>query len=110
MVLLRRRRAGGWLAKVARLIPDGHAPSDIVVSILINRVTAMQGLLPIRQRPTETRAMTRLFGAFLADESGATAIEYGLIAAGISVAIITVVGALGSKLNNTFGAVKNALN
>ena len=43
-------------------------------------------------------------------EEGATAIEYGLIAAGISVAIITVVGQLGSKLNTTFGSVKNALN
>ena len=47
---------------------------------------------------------------FLKDESGATAIEYGLIAAGISVAIITVVQGLGSKLNTTFGSVKNALN
>jgi pilus assembly protein Flp/PilA len=42
---------------------------------------------------------------FLGDESGATAIEYGLIAAGISVAIITVVNGLGSKLNGTFGNV-----
>ena len=48
--------------------------------------------------------------AFLRDESGATAIEYGLIAAGISVAIITVVGGLGTKLNSTFTSVKNALN
>jgi pilus assembly protein Flp/PilA len=47
---------------------------------------------------------------FLKDESGATAIEYGLIAAGISVAIIAVVGGLGSKLNTTFESVKNALN
>jgi pilus assembly protein Flp/PilA len=46
---------------------------------------------------------------FVQDESGATAIEYGLIAAGISVAIITVVGALGSKLNTTFELVKNSL-
>lgn len=46
---------------------------------------------------------------FLSDESAATAIEYGLIAAGISVAIITVVQGLGSKLNTTFGAVKNGL-
>jgi pilus assembly protein Flp/PilA len=46
---------------------------------------------------------------FAADESGATAIEYGLIAAGISVAIITVVQGLGTKLNSTFGTVKNAL-
>jgi pilus assembly protein Flp/PilA len=46
---------------------------------------------------------------FLKDESGATAIEYGLIAAGISVAIITVVGGLGTKLNSTFTSVKDAL-
>jgi pilus assembly protein Flp/PilA len=43
------------------------------------------------------------------DESGATAIEYGLIAAGISVAIIAVVQGLGSKLNTTFTSVQTAL-
>jgi len=53
--------------------------------------------------------MTNLLRRFAADESGATAIEYGLIAAGISVAIITVVQGLGTKLNSTFGTVKNAL-
>jgi len=47
---------------------------------------------------------------FIDDESGATAIEYGLIAAGISVAIIAVVQGLGSKLNSTFTSVQNALN
>jgi pilus assembly protein Flp/PilA len=47
---------------------------------------------------------------FLKDESGATAIEYGLIAAGISVAIITVVTTLGTKLNTTFTSVSTALN
>jgi pilus assembly protein Flp/PilA len=47
---------------------------------------------------------------FLKDESGATAIEYGLIAAGISVAIIAVVNALGSSLNNTFTNVSTSLN
>jgi pilus assembly protein Flp/PilA len=47
---------------------------------------------------------------FLRDQSGATAIEYGLIAAGISVAIIAVVQGLGSKLDTTFTSVKNALN
>ena len=49
------------------------------------------------------------FVAFLKDESGATAIEYGLIAAGISVAIIAVVQGLGTKLNTTFGSVSTAL-
>ncbi len=47
---------------------------------------------------------------FIRDESGATAIEYGLIAAGISVAIIAVVQGLGSKLQTTFTSVQNALN
>ena len=47
---------------------------------------------------------------FVDDTSGATAIEYGLIAAGISVAIIAVVQGLGSKLNTTFTSVQNALN
>jgi pilus assembly protein Flp/PilA len=46
---------------------------------------------------------------FIKDESGATAIEYGLIAAGISVAIIAVVQGLGTKLNTTFGNVQSAL-
>jgi len=47
---------------------------------------------------------------FLRDESGATAIEYGLIAAGISVAIITVVQGVGGKLVTTFNKVDAALN
>jgi pilus assembly protein Flp/PilA len=51
-----------------------------------------------------------LIAKFLKDENGATAIEYGLIAAGISVAIIAVVQGLGSKLVTTFTSVQNALN
>jgi pilus assembly protein Flp/PilA len=46
---------------------------------------------------------------FLHDESGATAIEYGLIAAGISVAIIAAVQSLGSGLNTTFTSISTAL-
>ena len=46
---------------------------------------------------------------FVRDKKGATAIEYGLIAAGISVAIITAVGSLGSGLNTTFTSVQTAL-
>ncbi|NTG50077.1 Flp family type IVb pilin [Agrobacterium rhizogenes] len=46
--------------------------------------------------------MTKLFSRFLKDESGATAIEYGLIAALISVAIITGATTLGGALNTTF--------
>ena len=53
--------------------------------------------------------MRNLVTRYLKDESGATAIEYGLIAAGIAVAIITVVSNLGSKLKTTFTTVQNAL-
>jgi pilus assembly protein Flp/PilA len=49
------------------------------------------------------------FRSFLRDESGATAIEYGLIAAGISVAIIAVVNGLGTKLNATFSSISSQL-
>ena len=44
---------------------------------------------------------------FVKDEAGATAIEYALIAGGISIAIVTVVGALGTSLTATFTAVKD---
>jgi pilus assembly protein Flp/PilA len=53
--------------------------------------------------------MKNLISRFAKDESGATAIEYGLIAAGISVAIISVVTSLGTALNSTFTTVKNGL-
>jgi len=53
--------------------------------------------------------MKNLVARFAKDETGATAIEYGLIAAGISVAIITVVGTVGTKLNATFTSVAAAL-
>jgi pilus assembly protein Flp/PilA len=46
---------------------------------------------------------------FLADESGATAIEYGLIAAGIAVVIITVVNGIGTRLTTKFGTISTAL-
>lgn len=49
------------------------------------------------------------FKKFIRDESGATAIEYGLIAAGIAVAIITVVTNIGGKLGETFGKVETGL-
>ena len=54
--------------------------------------------------------MKTLVKRFVKDELGATAIEYGLIAAGISVAIITVVQGLGTKLNTTFANISSKLN
>ena len=53
--------------------------------------------------------MKTLFSRFVKDQSGATAIEYGLIAAGISVAIIAVVQGLGTNLKTTFSSVSSAL-
>jgi pilus assembly protein Flp/PilA len=49
------------------------------------------------------------FVAFLKNESGTTAIEYGLIAAGIAATIIAVVNGLGTQLDNTFTSVSIAL-
>jgi pilus assembly protein Flp/PilA len=51
----------------------------------------------------------RCFLRFLSDESGATAIEYGLIAAGIAIAIITAVNGVGTSLSTEFGNVSTAL-
>ncbi len=53
--------------------------------------------------------MKTLFVRFLKDNSGATAIEYGLIAAGISVAIIAVVNGLGTTLNAKFKSISDQL-
>lgn len=53
--------------------------------------------------------MKRLFLRFLTDQSGATAIEYGLIAAGISLAIIAAVNGLGSTLNNSYTSINSSL-
>ncbi|MGA9319611.1 MAG: Flp family type IVb pilin [Xanthobacteraceae bacterium] len=53
--------------------------------------------------------MKTLVSRFVKDESGATAIEYGLIAAGISVAIIAVVNGLGTKLQGTFTSISSQL-
>jgi len=63
-----------------------------------------------RVLPITTRSayMSRVF-AFLNDDSGATAIEYGLIAAGISVVIIATVNAIGTSLNTKFNSISTQL-
>jgi pilus assembly protein Flp/PilA len=53
--------------------------------------------------------MSKLLVRFVNDESGATAIEYGLIAAGIALAIIAVVNGLGTNLNNKFTSINTSL-
>jgi pilus assembly protein Flp/PilA len=53
--------------------------------------------------------LQRTLNKFFADESGATAIEYGLIAAGIALAIIAIVNGLGSNLNGMFTSINSSL-
>jgi pilus assembly protein Flp/PilA len=63
----------------------------------------------VRQQTQEAITMVQMLKDFLADESGATAIEYGLIAAGISLAIIAVVNGIGAKLNTKFSSINTSL-
>jgi pilus assembly protein Flp/PilA len=53
--------------------------------------------------------MRRKLAAFLNDESGATAIEYGLIASGIAVALIAALKGVGTNLKTTFGSISTAV-
>jgi len=61
------------------------------------------------QRDREDTIVKTILKQFIADESGATAIEYGLIAAGIALAIITVVNNLGTTLKLKFGSISTSL-
>ena len=59
--------------------------------------------------PRSEPVMKSVITSFLKEESGATAIEYGLIAAGIAIAIITAVNGLGTKLSTNFDTISNSL-
>jgi pilus assembly protein Flp/PilA len=54
--------------------------------------------------------MSRLLADFVSSESGATAIEYGLILVGISLTIIAAINAVGTSLNTDFTAAQNGMN
>jgi pilus assembly protein Flp/PilA len=60
-------------------------------------------------RRRRTDATMTLLNSFLKDQSGATAIEYGLIAALVAVVLVTAIGALGNKLTGTFTTIGNAI-
>jgi pilus assembly protein Flp/PilA len=60
-------------------------------------------------QPWLERKMVKTFAKFIKNESGATAIEYGLIAAGISLAIIAIVNTLGGTLNDKYTSINSAL-
>jgi len=68
-----------------------------------------QGDLVPGAKGARRRAMRAKLSAFLTDESGATAIEYALIAAGIAIAIIGAVNGVGSALNGKFGDISKAV-
>jgi pilus assembly protein Flp/PilA len=59
--------------------------------------------------PRSEPALTSIIKSFFKDESGVTAIEYGLIAAGIAIAIITAVNGLGTQLSTNFVTISNSL-
>ena len=75
----------------------------------VNESFSWRLLLFARVKRREPRMIRTLMFHLLKDEKGATAIEYGLIAALISVAIITAVTAVGTNLNSTFNSVASAL-
>lgn len=56
------------------------------------------------------RVPIRLFQRFLTDQSGATAVEYGVLIAGIALILVTAIYSIGSKINGVFGLVANAIN
>ena len=67
----------------------------------------LQYIVPVSY--THLDVYKRQLRAFLKDESGATAIEYGLIASGVALAIIAVVNGLGTKLNTKFTSISTQL-
>jgi pilus assembly protein Flp/PilA len=71
----------------------------------------MERMSRLLDHPNATREaeLKRNFVRFLSDESGATAIEYGLIAAGIAIAIITAVNGVGSALSTNFTTISTSL-
>jgi pilus assembly protein Flp/PilA len=95
--------------------PQRREIDSVLVNIVGDLRASISGLarpFPVSDRQGNLRArlaMRTLFLKFAKDESGATAIEYGLIAAGISVAIIATVQTLGTNLKTTFSSVSTAL-
>jgi pilus assembly protein Flp/PilA len=69
----------------------------------------MSALLAAANATPREAELKRILKQFLSNESGATAIEYGLIAAGISLAIIAVVNGLGTNLNDKFTTINSSL-
>jgi pilus assembly protein Flp/PilA len=106
----RRLPRGGSNAYATIRIMENLAAAVTIARIsVIGRWHVVHQCYARHSRPTGVQDMKTLLARFAEDESGATAIEYGLIAAGISVAIITVVASLGTTLNATFTSIQTAL-
>jgi pilus assembly protein Flp/PilA len=91
-----------------RAVTKGRPNMAAILSQGLGAIRPLPIYLPFKP-PAYALGMAKRILAFLKNESGATAIEYGLIAAGISIAIISVVQGLGSNLKKTFGTVSSAL-
>lgn len=76
---------------------------------MVTVVSASARATVLQPRVQMELQMTKLVARFVKDESGATAIEYGLIAAGISLAIIAAVNGLGTTLNTKFDTIKTTI-
>src|SRR4051812_49756697 len=79
------------------------------LTVLVSPRSMVACILIARFQEQRARMIKNLVKDFIADESGATAIEYGLIAAGISLAIIAIVNGLGTRLNAKFTAINTSL-
>lgn len=77
--------------------------------VTVLRTPARPNYSSLQPRVHMELRMKNLVSRFVKDESGATAIEYGLIAAGISLAIIAVVNGLGTNLNAKFTSINSSL-
>jgi pilus assembly protein Flp/PilA len=76
----------------------------------MDRITTAAGQLMAKNSGNQKEAsLKRIVQKFLSDNSGATAIEYGLIAAGIALAIIAVVNGLGTNLNDKYTSINSSL-
>jgi pilus assembly protein Flp/PilA len=102
--------SGCWAARrTMEFDPSFNQTRSEFGSYLLHELQSSRDpIVPSKCAPHEEKSMSNIH-RFLRDEAGATAIEYGLIAAGIAVVIIAVVQGIGTNLNTTFTTVSTAL-
>jgi pilus assembly protein Flp/PilA len=105
----RERKPPAPLQPVAKIVPRSLAVITAAPNNLAREGRPHRRIRYRFNQSTRGWIMLRYLTDFLSDQSGATAIEYGLIAAGIAVAIIATVEGLGTNLNTTFSSVSTAL-